>query len=130
MGVTNIGNPLCPEPNCHRILRLKKLKVNIGFSPCPKCRTERTKRYILTPLKEGLFRCVQCHNAYKPKRREGLTKFFICKDHPWQKFKVGAEVILCKSKPKSMEEIMRDLKVKPVEQATKRQRRQPNVRTR
>jgi hypothetical protein len=124
-----MGNPNCPEPNCHRVLRLRHLVSNLGIQPCPHCRGGEYKKYILTPAKEGLLKCSRCKKDYAPKRREGYGKYFVCKDHPWQKFKVGAEVIMCKSKPKTVEEL------KAIEKSFEKpqqaqQRRRPNVQMR
>jgi hypothetical protein len=102
-------NPLCPEPNCKLILRLKKLKTNAGLSSCPKCRSDERKKYILTESKKGMFKCMKCRTDYMPKRKEGLSRFFICKDHPWQKFKVGAEVIMPKTRPLTEREVEKQL---------------------
>jgi|GEM_PF-4932547 hypothetical protein len=119
-------NPNCPEKGCHRLLRVRHLKSLLGMTGCPNCKTSESKPYILTAKKEGMRRCLRCKQDYKPKVREGYGRYWICKDHPWQKFKVGAEVIRCKSKIKSDNEVNAMLKRLSVEQA--RERRQPNVR--
>lgn len=116
-----MGNPLCPEPNCKHILRLRKLKTDLGLSPCPKCGKGNSKPYILTEKKKGMRKCMRCRTDYTPKRVEGLTKFFICIEHPWQKFKVGAEVIMSKTKPKTAREIGEDVAIKAPFQAKNKQ---------
>lgn len=123
--MTRLANPLCPELGCHKILRLRRLKTDLGFSACPKCGKFGCKPFILTEKKKGLFRCNSCHNTFKPKRREGFSRFFICKDHPWQKFKVGAEVVSRKTKPKSVRDLIKDVGSKRPFQAW--QKRQQNL---
>jgi len=115
-------NPRCPEPKCGRLLRTRKLKTNLGLSGCPKCKHSESKPYILTEKKKGMRKCMQCRQDFTPERREGLSKFFICQDHPWQKFQVGAEVISCKTKPKTAEELTRDAGAKKPFQAKNKQR--------
>lgn len=115
-------NPICPEPDCKHIMRLRHLKTNLGILPCPNCKGNESKKYVLTINKQGLRKCMQCRKDFKPKRREGMARFWVCRNHPWQKFKVGAEVIICKGKPKSEKEIRDMLKPLMVEQA--RERRQ------
>lgn len=121
-------NPRCPEPKCIRLLRVRKIKTDLGMSECPKCKRSESKPYILTEKKKGMRKCLRCRQDFTPERRQGLTKYFICKDHTWQRFKVGAEVISCKPKPKTMEEISKDAGVKKPFQAKKRH--QPNVQMR
>jgi hypothetical protein len=118
-------NPFCPEPKCKRILRIRKLKINLGLSACPRCGKFGCKPYILTEKKKGLSRCVNCHFDFKPKRREGYGRFWVCKDHPWQKFNVGSEVIIAKTKPKTIRELVKDVGSKRPFQAWKK--RQQNV---
>ena len=124
-----MGNPLCPEPKCRHILRLRKLKTDLGLSSCPKCGKGQSKPYILTEKKKGIRKCMRCRTDYAPKRVTGLTKFFICIEHPWQKFKVGAEVIIARTRPKTAREIGEDVFVKAPFQAKNKQRGQRNVRT-
>lgn len=121
-----MANPNCPEPKCHRVMRLRHLKTDLGLSPCPFCKSEHSKPYVLTPKKEGLRKCMHCKKDFPPVRREGYGRFFICKDHPWQKFVVGGEVIHCKSRPKNWRQLQKELGIKRPLQA-KEQRRQPNV---
>lgn len=121
-------NPLCPEPKCKHVMRLRKLKTDLGMSGCPNCRNSETKPYILTEKKKGMRKCLRCRKDYMPIRREGFSKFFICIEHPWQKFKVGAEVISCKTKPKTERELMKDVGSKRPFQA-KAKRRPPNQAT-
>lgn len=122
-------NPRCPEPKCIRLLRIRKLITKLGLSECPNCRRSQSKPFILTEKKKGMRKCLKCRKDFMPKRREGLTKYFICQDHPWQKFKVGAEVISYKTKPKTAEELIRDAGAKKPFQAKKKPR-QPNVQMR
>lgn len=117
-----MGNPNCPEPNCHRILRLRHLKTDLGITGCPKCKRSESKPYILTEKKKGMRKCMQCRKDFMPERREGYSRYWICKDHPWQKFKVGAEVISCKTKPKTAEEFARDAGTKKPFVAKNKQR--------
>jgi hypothetical protein len=119
-------NPHCPEPNCKRVMRLRHLEPTIEVTGCPRCRISKSKPYILTERKKGMRKCMQCRQDFKPKRRGGRSKYWVCEDHPWQKFKVGSEVIRCKGKPKSEREIDEMLKPLMVEQAWER-RQQPNI---
>jgi hypothetical protein len=122
-----MGNPLCPEPNCHRLMYAKNLGSILGMTPCPKCGTGESKPYILTEKKKGMVKCLRCRQDYKPKRREGYGKYWVCTKHPWQRFKIGAETIIRKEKPKSDEEINEMLKPMQFQQAQER-RQFPNVR--
>jgi len=98
-------NPKCPEKSCKRMLRVKTLSIELGFSMCPSCGSSEHKPYIMTKGKEGLHKCSNCRTDFKPKIRQGLAKFFVCPDHPHQNFKVGAETIISKSEPKMTEEL-------------------------
>jgi hypothetical protein len=118
-------NPNCPEPKCHRVMRTRKLKTDLGIAPCPNCRGNDSKKYILTSKKEGMRKCMRCRKDFYPQRREGLGRFFICPEHPWQKFRVGSEVILCKERPTNWRKLAG---IKKAFQATKR--KQPNVQMR
>ena len=110
-----MGNPPCPEPKCNQIMRLRKLKTELGLSPCPRCGSFERKIYVLTEKKNGQFRCSKCHFDYTPKRRQGMVRFFICRIHKHQKFKVGAETIIAKSAPMKTESIkkMEEMLEKP-----------------
>lgn len=124
-------NPKCPEPNCKRFLRLRKLLSSIGISACPMCKKYGAKPYILTEKKKGQYRCSNCHADFVPKRREGFSRFWICKDHPWQKFKVGQDVIMCREKLRTAKEIQRDVAEKvPFKAQKKRQPRNAKMRPR
>jgi hypothetical protein len=103
-----VGNPWCPEPKCTKILRVRHLKINMGLGACPKCNKYGCKPYVLTEKKKGLFRCNNCHFDFKPTRREGFGRFWICPDHPWQKFRVGGETIMCKERLKTEREVVQD----------------------
>lgn len=122
-----MANPICPEPDCKNVLRLRYLTINLGLTGCPQCKISESKPYILTEKKKGMRKCLQCRKDYTPKRREGYGKYWMCKDHPWQKFKVGAEVIICKNKSKTEKEINDLLKPLMIEQARER-RQQPQFR--
>jgi len=122
-------NPLCPEPDCKSLLRVRKLKINLGFSGCPFCKSDNSKPYIMTEKKKGMRKCMKCRKDYMPERRQGFTKYFVCKYHTWQRFKVGAEVIMRKAKPKTENDLIKDAGAKRPFQA-KNQQRQPNVQIR
>lgn len=81
----------------------------------------------MTEKKKGMRKCMKCRKDYMPNRRQGLTKYFVCKDHTWQRFKVGAEVITYKTKPKTENELIKDAAAKRPFQAQNKQR-QRNVR--
>ena len=115
-----MASPICPEPNCKHVLRMRMLKTDLGILPCPKCKSTESKKYILTEKKEGMRKCMHCRQDFTPKRRQGMARFWICKEHSWQKFKVGGEVIICKEKPKSNKEIRDMLKPLMIEQAKER----------
>ena len=123
-------NPCCPEPNCHRMLRVRHLTHTISVQPCPKCKGTDYKRYVNTPNKEGMVKCLQCKTDYELVRREGYGRFWVCPDHPWQKFKVGGEVIMCKCKPKSDTEIYEMLKPMQFQKTREKQRAPTNVQLR
>lgn len=76
-------------------------------------------------------KCIRCRKDYTPKRREGYGKFYVCPEHYWQRFAVG-EVIRCKEKPRTTEEIIKDVGSKRPFQAKKprQQRQQLNVKVR
>jgi hypothetical protein len=120
-----MGCPPCPEPNCHHMLRLKSHLTDLGLTPCPFCKSGDSKVYILTEKKKGLRKCMRCRRDYRPDRRQGYGKFYVCPEHYWQRFKVG-EVIICKVKPKTDSEIMKDVASKRPFKAWKK--RQQNVR--
>jgi hypothetical protein len=122
-----MGNPFCPEPDCKKILQLKLLKIILGFSACPKCHKYGCKPYILTEKKKGLFRCNNCHFEFIPIRQEIFAKCWVCKDHPWQRFRVGGEAIINKSKAKTQRELIKDVGSKRPFQAWKK-RQEPNVK--
>lgn len=125
----NKFNPICPEPECTHVLRLRKLKTNLGFSVCPSCKNSASKPYILTIMKKGVRKCMKCRKDYTPTYREGYSKFFICIEHPWQKFVVGRDVIIARTKPKTFDEIKRDVVKKvPFEAKTKPRGNQNVVR--
>ena len=109
-------------------MRTRKLKTDLGLSPCPKCGKGNSKPYILTEKKKRMRKCLRCRTDYTPKRKEGLTKFFVCQNHPWQKFKVGAEVIIAKARSKGERQIMEDVAIKAPYQAKNKPKGQRNVR--
>ena len=123
--VIEMANPNCPEPKCHRILRLRHLKTDLGLMPCPFCKSEYSKGYVLTPKKEGLRKCMKCRKDFPAIRREGYSRFFICRDHPWQKFQVGCEIIRCKNRPVNWKQLQKELGVKRPFQATQRKQQMP-----
>lgn len=92
-------NPFCP--NCHILMQVKKCDIILGSKSCPKCKSDRHKPIILTKGKEGLHRCLQCKNEFKPKLRIGRGKYFVCPKCK-VKYRCGSEVIQpkqIKSKP-------------------------------
>jgi hypothetical protein len=123
--VNRLGCPPCPEPHCTHMLRLKSHTNNLGLSPCPYCRSGESKAYILTEKKQGMRKCMRCRKDYTPKQRQGYGKFYVCPEHYWQRFAVG-EVIIRKERPRTQEEIKKDMLVKRPFQAWKK--RQQNVR--
>jgi hypothetical protein len=61
-----MGNPMCPEEGCKRIMVVKELTHCLGIS------------------------------EITGKKQYGLSKYYVCPVHKHQRFKVGAEVILRK----------------------------------
>jgi hypothetical protein len=118
-------NPFCPEPKCNRMMRLRRCKIDLGIAPCPFCKGTESKAYVLTVQKKGMRRCMRCRNDFYPQRREGFARFWICPEHPWQRFRAGAEVIMAKEKPKNYRELQELVSIKTPFQT--RKGRMPNV---
>jgi hypothetical protein len=71
---------------------------------------------------------MNCRTDFTPKRREGYGRFWVCKDHPWQKFPVGSAIITLQPRPKTIEETREDVAIKAPFQAKNRPKGHSHVR--